>query len=163
MKEIERKFLVKNLPDLSNLKPIKYERYFLEVTEKSETRIQFKDNKYELEKKFNESSLSSRKEKKEISKEEFNKLKKGALKSIIRESYLLCKNPETTIKIYHGDFEGLIRLEVEFKNEKEANNYIPPTWISKEITGTKLGRDSSLIELNKKEFRALLVNFLSKY
>lgn len=159
MKEVERKFLVKDLPDLSDLEPIQYERYFLEITEKSETRIQSKNNKYELEKKSNESSLSSKKDKKEITKDEFDKLKKEASKSIIRESYLLSENPETTIKIYHGDFEGLIRLEVEFESEKEANNYVPPAWAGKEITGTKLGRDSSLIKLTKKNFKELLAKF----
>jgi len=160
MQEIERKFLVKELPDLSKLKPIIYERYFLKITPDSEVRIQAKGKKYELETKTNKSAISSKKEKKEITKDEFEKLKKKSKKSIIREGFLLSKKPETSIKVYHGDYEGLIRLEVEFKTEKEANQFIPPPWASKEITGTELGRDSSLIKLNKKQFRNILETFL---
>ena len=87
MKEIERKFLVKKLPDLSNKTPIWYERYFLQITPDYEDRIQKKGDKYEREKKRKTSYLTRETEKFEISKEEFEKLKKVASKSIIRESY----------------------------------------------------------------------------
>jgi|GEM_PF-1725678 len=42
MQEIERKFLIKEMPNLENLKPTYYERYFLFRSEKIEIRIQKK-------------------------------------------------------------------------------------------------------------------------
>jgi len=158
MSEIERKFLVKRLPDLSNIESISYERYFLRIELDFEERIQKKGNKYEKENKFKESDLSRKTEKQEISKDEFETLKKSASKSIIRESYKISDNPDITIKIYHGDYEGLIRAEVEFLSEEEAINFRPFDWMGKEITNTELGKDSKLIQMNKEEFKHLITN-----
>jgi len=47
MQEIERKFLVKKLPDLSNKDSINYERYFLKIESDYEERIQKKGGVYE--------------------------------------------------------------------------------------------------------------------
>jgi hypothetical protein len=42
MLEIERKFLIQELPDLQNIPEITYERYFLEINPDREIRIQKK-------------------------------------------------------------------------------------------------------------------------
>ena len=159
IKEIERKFLVKKLPNLSKLRCVPYERYFLEITSKSETRIQRKGENYEHEKKFVESDLTRKTKKSNISKQEFEKFKKQAKKSITRDSYQMSENPDISIKIYHGDYEGLVRAEVEFKNEEEARKFKPLDWFGKEITGTPLGKDARLINLSKEEFRQLLARY----
>ncbi len=156
MQEIERKFLAKSLPDLSGKECISYERYFLKIESSFEERIQKKGDKYEKERKFKTSDLSRETEKQEISKEDFDVLKKSASKSIIRDSYKISDNPNTTIKIYHGDYEGLVRVEVEFFSEKDAKNFHPYDWMGKEITNTQLGKDAKLIQLSKKEFKDLL-------
>ncbi len=155
--EIERKFLVKELPDLSGIKSIPYERYYLRVDEKLEERIQKKGDKYELETKEVKSSLERTKDKKDISKEEFEELKRGKEnEGIIREGYNLSSNPNISIKIYHGKFEGLVRAEVEFKSTEESENYNPESWMGKEITQTDLGRDAKLLCLTNEEFQSLL-------
>jgi len=156
MKEIERKFLAKSLPDLSGKKCISYERYFLKIESDFEKRVQKKGDKYEKERKFKTSDLSRETEKQEISKEDFDALKKSASKSIIRDSYKILDTPNITIKIYHGDYEGLVRVEVEFSSEEEAKNFQPYDWMGEEITHTVLGKDSKLIQLSKKEFKDLL-------
>ena len=38
------------------------------------------------------------------------------------------------IDIFKDDLEGLAYFEVEFRNEELANSYIPPSWITKEVT-----------------------------
>jgi CYTH domain-containing protein len=43
MKEIERKFLIKDIPILDDIEPIRYERYFLSNFNDSEVRIQKKE------------------------------------------------------------------------------------------------------------------------
>src|SRR3989338_87983 len=87
MREIERKFLVKKLPDLSKEESINYERYFLKIESDFEERIQKKGDTYEKERKFKTSDLSRKTEKQEISKEDFDVLKKTTSQSIIRDSY----------------------------------------------------------------------------
>ena len=156
MEEIERKFLIKMLPDLSKFKKSSYERYFLFRNKDVEIRIQTVGNKYELERKVNKNNLSSEKHKFDITKDEFNALKKFPSESIIRDSYLVSTNPEVTIKIYKGKFNGLKRAEVEFKSLDEAKKFVLLDWFGKEITDTNLGRDSELLELSEEEFHKLL-------
>ena len=151
--EIERKFLPKELPNLTNLKPITYERYYLRIENGLEERIQKKGNKYEFERKVRKSDLTRDTQRKEITKEEFEKLKQNATRAIQRDSYKLQDNPKISIKIYQGDYEGLVRVEVEFESEEQAGRFIIPDWFGREITTTKLGKDSRLIQLSKSQFQ----------
>lgn len=159
--EIERKFLVKSLPDFGYQKSIWYERYYLERGNGIEKRIQKKGDKYEFEELNEISELTRDKVRKEISEAEFNKLKADAKESIIRESYLVQDfKPEISIKIYHGKYEGLIRAEIEFASEEDAINFEQPNWFGAEITNTPLGRDSRLLDLTSEAFKELLRKFL---
>lgn len=155
--EIERKFLVKNLPDLSGIEPVYFERYYLSIANGIEERIQKTNDRYSYEKKTIVDELSRATEKKDITKEEFEKLKDGSTKVIIRNSYEL--SPNMSIKIYHGDYEGLIRAEIEFSSIEEANAYTSEAWMGKEISESPLGRDSRLLELNGDSFKKLLAQF----
>ena len=157
--EIERKFLVKTLPDLSNLKPIRYERHYLNKDTGLEKRIQKKGDNYELEELQSELGLSRVKFKKEITLKEFEQLKKQAREAIIRDSYQISDNPQVSIKIYHGRFEGLIRVEVEFSSEEQAKDFQPLQWFGLEITDTPLARDSSLLGLSNEHLKKLLSSF----
>lgn len=69
--EIERKFLVKALPDLAGKEKIEYERYYLFNQDGIELRIQRKGPKFEIEHKVLVSELERTKEKVEISQGEF--------------------------------------------------------------------------------------------
>lgn len=160
--EIERKFFVKKLPDLSQKEPVRYERYFLYRTPPAEIRIQKKGDIYEFERKIEISPLTRVEHTFEITREEFNELKTYAKDVIVRDSYIISSNPEISVKIYHGAYEGLIRAEVEFSSETEAQNFKPPEWFGKEITNTKLARDASLIDLNAEEFKQQLHTFLAE-
>src|SRR5579872_5953286 len=119
MKEIERKFLVKKMPDLSGHASVRYERYFLYKDGRVEMRIQQKGNRFEFERKMILSGLSSEKMKFEITRPEFEALKKIAGHSLIRDSYQLSDEPQISLKVYQGKFVGLIRAEAEFSSEKE--------------------------------------------
>src|SRR3989344_4263038 len=150
--EIERKFLCTKLPDLSGHTPIHTERYYLPSLLSQEKRIQKKNNIYELEELNDNSKLSRTTDKKEIDIEEYEKLKRESVGPIIRDSYNLLDDPKITIQIYQGDFKGLIRIEVEFESEEEANSFEPLNWFGEEITESPLGRDSKLIKLSHEEF-----------
>jgi len=158
MREIERKFLIKNLPNLENISEIKYERYFLKISNNKEIRIQKKWNIYEKETKTKLCHLEYEKIKQEISENDFNNLKKDSIWEIYRSSYKISENPGVSIKIYSWKFLWLSRLEVEFWSESEAKEFQPESWYWKEITGTSLAKDSELVKLSLKVFQ----NHLSK-
>jgi len=156
--EIERKFFVKNMPDLSGIEPLHYERYFLERKDGIEVRISKVNDTYKYEKKVELSNLERTREKREISKEEFDELKKNASESVLRDRYNISFNPDITIQIYHGRFEGLVRAEVEFMTEEEARSFTPLEWMGEEMTGLSIARDGKLIDLSDEEFRGFLLN-----
>jgi len=154
--EVERKFLVSELPSLENITPIKYERYFLEISDFREVRIQKKWEYYGYEEKITINNLTAEKITKEISQEKFEDLKIWAIRSIIRESYYISNNPEISLKKYYWDFEWLVRVEVEFKNDEEARSFKIPHWFWEEITDSPLWRDSKLVQLARKDFISLI-------
>ena len=154
--EIERKFLIKKMPNLDFIEPVYYQRYFLFRNTNLEIRIQKRGGKYEFERKVTENNLSAKKLKFEITKEEYDKLKELPCEHIVRESYKISDNPEITVKVYHGKFEGLVRAEVEFEDEKEAQKFQVPEWFGEEITNSSLGRDSKLLDLSKQDIKSLL-------
>lgn len=155
--EIERKFLVKELPDLSGIKPIRYERYYLNKEDRLVERIQKKGDRYELETKKTISHLEHDKQKRYISQEEFESLRKGReSEGINRDGYAVSFAPDISIKVYHDRFEGLVRAEVEFDSKEEAEAYLPERWMGTEITTSPLGADARLLHLSKDEFLSLL-------
>ena len=156
MEEIERKFLVKEVPDLTGKQPIRYERYYLENSDKKERRIQRKGDKFELEELIEDSNLTRQKTKKQITEQEFKGLKKSASNAVIRDSSLISESPQMTLKVYHDKYDGLIRAEVEFSSEEEAKSFEVPNWFGKEITNSPLGRDSRLLKLSEEEFQSLI-------
>jgi CYTH domain-containing protein len=157
-KSITRKFLVRELPNLSDKSKDIYQRYYLYNNNSIVIRIQQINNDYELERKASESTLIREGETINISKDEFEKLKKNAIGSIQRDSYIIQDNPKIVLRIYHGGFEGLIRAEVNFTSETEAQSFSPLEWFSKEITGTPLAQDGDLLKLSKDSFNNLLNN-----
>ena len=155
-REIERKFLVNKLPNISQLEATEYERYFLFIDENSEIRIQRKGDNYELERKVTRSSLKAEKQKLKISQREYDILKQSCEKNISRISYTISNSPKISIKIYSGDFKWLSRVKIEFQSESEALDFVPDKWFWKEITHSPLWRDSTLVKLNKAEFLKLI-------
>lgn len=154
--EIERKFLVNELPDLMSKEKVSYERYFLFSDNGVELRVQRKENKFELERKVKISDVERTREKIEISEAEFDLLKSLANISIIRDSYKISDAPDISIKVYHGKYEGLVRAEVEFDSIEELEKFEAPEWFGKEITHSPLVRDAELLRLSAEEFKALL-------
>ena len=111
--EIGRKFLIKNLPDLSEYKPIKFERYYIYKDQNVELRIQKNGTIFEIERKEILNNLTAKKFTMVISQAEFTRLKTLGSEVILRDVYQINTNPDTCINIYHGELEGLKRVDVE--------------------------------------------------
>lgn len=156
--EIERKFLVSDLPDLSKLTLVRYERYYVYQTDGIEVRVQKKGDAFEFERKVQTDVLTRETQKIQITEGEFDFFKNIANRSIIRVSYIIETTPKISIKMYEGVFQGLVRAEVEFDSAEAAYAFEPPVWFGREITENPLGRDGLLIKLNENEFRQLLEN-----
>ncbi len=158
--EIERKWFVAALPDLSQLRPWHDERYYLYSDEHRSIRFQKRETFFEIERMESVSSLSRKQEKLLITEAEFEALKKIAKGPLDRNSYLLQNEPQLTLKLYHGPFHGLIRAEVEFTSEEQAKAFISLPWFAHEIDPQcPLGRDSVLVNLTDTEFNALLLEY----
>ena len=159
MQTITRKFLVKSVPDLSNLSVTQYNRFYLYNANGVVVRVQSVGGKYELERKADKSELVRNEQKIEITKDEFEVLSKLTDKNILRDSYLISENAKMTLRVYHGKIEGLARAEVSFKSVEEAQNYKPLDWFENEVTNSPLAKDGELLNLSKEEFEELLNKF----
>ncbi len=156
-KSITRKFLVKDLPDLSGKSKDTYQRYYLYNHNSIVIRIQQINDDFELERKANESELVREGSTMKITKDEFISLKEFAKQSIQRDSYEIQSDPIIVLRVYHGAFEGLSRAEVNFETEDKAEAFEPLEWFDREITGSPLSQDGYLLSLSPDEFQSLLI------
>ena len=88
--EIERKFLIKRMPDLSNFESVIYERFYIFRNDIVEMRVQKKGEKYEIERKEMVNGLSAEKTKLVIF------FKKPFLSNFARRNFSL---PRESVKV----------------------------------------------------------------
>lgn len=155
--EIERKWKVRTMPNLTGLSPLSDERYYLFADDTVSLRFHHRGDKYELERMEAIGTITRTQTKLTISTAEFEALKKVAKGPLVRESYLIRPaNPQITLKIYRGLFGGLMRIKVEFTSEEQAQNFTPPEWFGDEMTDSPLSFDSKLVNMTPDEFKTLL-------
>lgn len=147
--EIERKFLVENIPyNLSTYTPDQIAQGY--VSTNPVIRIRQKNNSYFLTCKSK--GLMAREEFEiEMSQEEFFKLKeKIDYKMIIKERYNIPLDGGLKIEldIFKGHLQGLIMAEVEFPTLEAAYDFKAPAWFEKELTKDFRFQNSHLCQLN---------------
>ncbi len=134
-KEIERKFLVKELP--ANLEEYRFhelEQGYLNTA--PVVRVRKEDNSYYL----------TYKGKGFIEREEYNLplteesylhlIEKADGKIISKRRYLIPFGDYTIeLDVFHEPFKPLIIAEVEFPSLEEANTFLPPEWFGEDVTG----------------------------
>jgi len=145
--EIERKFLIKELPDLSKYDYVDIEQGYLSTN--PVVRIRRKKDKYILT--YKGSGLMAREEiEAELTKEAYDHLTEkidGHL--IIKRRYLIPLNPYLIeLDIFAGHMDGLIMAEVEFPSLEEANSFTPPTWFGDDVTEDSRYHNSNMIFSN---------------
>lgn len=163
MKEIERKFLVKSIDNISlgfyDKKTITQDYlYDDKITTIRKRKIEEgKDTKYYYTIKTNRSGKYSVEEiESQIEEEVYNKLKLDKNRNtIIKDRYNISLEDGLVIEldVFYGIFEGIIFAEIEFPSDKEAEKFKVPDWFDKELTGkisnnmmTKMSR----VELDEK-------------
>lgn len=146
MDEIERKFLVKRIPDLSQFKSHRIiQGYISTALDCSEVRVRQKENKFYQTIK-GEGSLTRSEVEIEISKEQFDLLwAETEGQRIEKTRYDIPFNGNVIeLDVYSGSLKGFILAEVEFESEAESALFTPPDWFGKEVTYEEKFRNKNL-------------------
>lgn len=156
MQTITRKFLVKQLPDLTGKEHWSQKRFYLYRKNGIVVRIQSVGEVFELERKVSKTDLIRESEKISITKEEFEGISRTTADYVVRDNYTMSETPRIALRVYREQYEGLVRAEIEFQSAEEANRFIPLPWMAKEITLTPLAKDETLLSLTYDDFHKLL-------
>lgn len=157
--EIERKFLIKKLPDnLNSYKKRIIEQAYLNT--EPVVRIRRDNDEYILT--YKSSGLMAREEYNlPLNKEAYEHLLSKADGNIISKTrYMIPEKDGLTIEldIFHRDFEGIILAEVEFPSETAANTYIPCDWFAKDVTFEKTFHNSRMSTMSISAIESLKNN-----
>lgn len=142
--EIERKFLIKELPDLGQYKYVEIEQGYLSTS--PVVRIRRKDDAYILT--YKGSGLMAREEiEAALTKEAYEHLlEKIDGYPITKRRYLIPLDPYTIeLDVFSGHMEGLFMAEVEFPTEEEANSFTPPEWFGEDVTNDRRYHNSNMM------------------
>lgn len=146
--EIERKFLVKQLPDGLQQYPLtQITQGYLAITEDgTEVRLRKKGDRYFQTVKSG-FGLQRNEAEIEISKDQFDKLwSMTEGKRIEKVRYEIeHSGMKIELDIYSGTLEGLIVAEVEFPSIEQANLFIPPNWFGREVTEDERYKNRNLV------------------
>ena len=136
--EIERKFLVRTLPeDLTKFPSSEISQGYLVSTDEGlQVRLRSKDEEYTLTYKR---GLGNVREEREVAltATQFATLWPATEgKRLVKTRYDIPLGERIVeIDIYSGKHEGLVVAEVEFDDEESAINFQPPDWLGDDVTG----------------------------
>ena len=163
-KEIELKFGIENMPNFDEYENIKvyeivqdylYKDEFSSIRKRKLLDLQQEECKYIYTVKTKgdiKNNNSVYEIETTISKEEYDCIQS---KNNIVKKYRICI-PITDkliaeIDIYYGNLEGLITVEVEFKNEKDLSIFKKPIWFGDELN-KKFFSNANLSNMSRDEF-----------
>ena len=141
--EIERKFTIKELPDLSNYRYKKLTQAYMNTD--PVIRIRREDDEYFLT--YKGKGLLAREEHNlPLNAESFSHLLPKADGLVISKTRYLIpyKNHMIELDIFEGKLAPLIMAEVEFESEEEAYAFVPPAWFDQDVTQDKRYHNSNL-------------------
>lgn len=145
--EIERKFLIKELPNHLSEYPVhELEQGYLCTS--PVVRVRKDNDRYELT--YKSKGLMVREEYNlPLTAESYQHLKEkidGRL--ITKKRYKIPYGAYTIeLDIFEGDLAPLMLAEVEFPTEKEATAFLPPDWFGDDVTMSTLYHNSALSKL----------------
>ncbi|WP_299640438.1 CYTH domain-containing protein [uncultured Ruegeria sp.] len=136
-KEIERKFLVANLPDLSKAKKAVVRQGYLTAPDDStELRLRQKNDAYFLTLKGVGGLVRVEREA-EITADQFETFwpeTEGRRVEKIRYTAQLQDGLVFELDVFAGDLAPLCLVEVEFTSQDQATRYVPPDWFGTDVT-----------------------------
>ncbi len=145
--EIERKFLIKELPE--NLE--QYEKRHLEqgyLCTGPVVRIRKDNDRYELT--YKSGGMMVRQEYNlPLDESSYEHLKTKIDGRLISKTRYMIPYSIYTIEldVFENDLAPLLLAEVEFPSEEEANTFVPPAWFGEDVTFSKLYHNSVLSKI----------------
>ena len=142
-KEIERKFIIKEMPDLNAYTYKCLEQGYLSVN--PVVRVRKEDDTYYLTYK-GKGFLEREEYNLPLNKESYEHLIAKADGKLIKKKRYLIPYEKYTIELdfFEGELAGLVIAEVEFETVEEANSFNPPSWFGEDVTGNKNYTNASL-------------------
>lgn len=145
--EIEKKFLINTLPDLSKYSYHKISQAYLNTD--PVVRIRKQDNDYYLT--YKGKGMMAREEYNlPLNAASYEHLSEKADGNVISKTrYLIPLNNGLTaeLDIFDAPFEWLQMVEVEFESIEQANLFTPPEWFDKEVTNDHHYHNSYLSQM----------------
>ncbi len=141
--EIEKKYTVKELPDLSKYAFHEIEQAY--INRRPTMRIRRQDDEYFFT--YKGEGLMAREEYNlMLNEESYYHLKEKADGKVIEKTRYLIPYGKYTIEldVFKGDLAPLIIAEVEFESVDEAETFTPPEWFDKDVTGDASYQNSNL-------------------
>ena len=137
-REIERKFLVRKLPDGLTTYPSNEisQGYLVSLDDGLQVRLRKSGERHTLT--FKRGAGNVREEREvELTAKQFDALWPATEgKRLVKTRYEIPLGERTVeIDFYHDRHEGLIVAEVEFDEEEAAKNFQPPDWLGDDVTG----------------------------
>ena len=137
-REIERKFLVRQLPDDLTSYPSNEisQGYLVSLDDGLQVRLRKSGERCTLT--FKRGTGNVREEREvELTASQFDALWPATEgKRLVKTRYEIPFGQHTVeIDVYHERHEGLIVAEVEFDEEEAAKNFRPPDWLGDDVTG----------------------------
>ena len=146
--EIERKYLVKELPEcLDSYAKRELEQGYLCTS--PVVRIRKDNDTYELT--YKGKGLMVREEYNlPLTQESYKHLKTKVDGRIISKTRYMIPLTETLtieLDVFHDDLAPLLLAEVEFPDEETANRFLPPEWFGEDVTFSSVYHNSNLSKL----------------
>ncbi|HEY8833942.1 MAG TPA: CYTH domain-containing protein [Chthoniobacterales bacterium] len=137
-REIERKFLVRKLPDGLTSYPHRTisQGYLVSLDDGLQVRLRKSGEKYSLTYKRGVGNVREEREI-ELAAEQFDALWPATEgKRLVKTRYEIPFGDHVVeIDVYHEKHEDLVVAEVEFDEEDAARNFQPPAWLGDDVTG----------------------------
>ena len=145
--EIERKFIIENLPqDLEKYPRHDIRQGYLAVAEDgTEVRIRHKGQQYFLTVKSG-GRLQRDEVEIKLNRDEFTRLWPLTIgKRIEKDRYELeHEGSIIELDVFGGSIEGHIAAEVEFQSLEDSESFVPPDWFGREITQDERYKNKNL-------------------
>ncbi len=136
--EIERKFLVKELPpNLEEFPSELIEQGYLAIDERAEVRVRRRGEPACLTVKSGSGRIRVEEEV-EIDERRFRSLwDLTGGRRVVKTRYLIPAGEGLTIEldVYDGSLKGLVTAEVEFESQADSHRFNAPPWLEADVTG----------------------------
>jgi adenylate cyclase len=157
--EIERKFLIRELPEtLAGLEGEQIFQGYLAVdSNHTVVRLRQRGDKYYLTVK-GAGKISRKEWEAEIPEDQFKLFWPATDGRRLEKTRYEIPGEGVIVEldIFSGNLQGLVTAEVEFDSEEEAEKFVPPEWLTEEVTEDDRFKNNNLINLNPEQLKEIL-------